>query len=82
MAKKGRVFSREMKLAATRRMMAGENVSALTRELKLRRTQLYVWRDNFRTGGPSALRTRGRPSKAETLAKAAVTSADDLSLAR
>jgi transposase-like protein len=35
--KKARVFTREEKLAAIRRMMAGENVSALARELKLRR---------------------------------------------
>jgi transposase-like protein len=37
MPKKARVFSREMKLAAVRRMMAGESVSVLARELKLRR---------------------------------------------
>jgi transposase len=60
MPKKARVFSREMKLAAIRRMMAGESVSALARELKLRRHLLYLWRDNFLAGGPSALRTRGR----------------------
>jgi transposase len=63
MSKKARVFSREMKLAALRRMLAGENVSALARELKLRRKLLYAWRDNFRSGGPEALRTRGRPRK-------------------
>jgi len=63
MSKKARVFSREMKLAALRRMLAGENVSALARELKLRRKLLYAWRDNFRRGGPEALRTRGRPRK-------------------
>ena len=33
MPKKARVFSREMKLAAVRRMMAGESVSALARQL-------------------------------------------------
>ena len=58
-----RVFSRGFKLAALRRMLAGENVSALARELKLRRKLLYAWRDNFRSGGPEALRTRGRPRK-------------------
>lgn len=58
-----RVFSREFKLAALRRMEAGENVSALARELKLRRKLLYAWRDNFRAGGPEGLRTRGRPRK-------------------
>jgi len=58
-----RVFSREMKLAALSRMLAGENVSALARELRLRRKLLYKWRDQFRSGGPDALRTRGRPRK-------------------
>jgi transposase len=82
MPKKARVFSREMKLAAIRRMMAGESVSALARELKLRRHLLYLWRDNFLAGGPSALRTRGRPEKSVVLAKAPVVATDDLSLAR
>jgi transposase-like protein len=63
MSKSIRVFSRETKLAALRRMLAGENVSALARELKLRRKLLYAWRDNFRAGGAEALRNRGRPRK-------------------
>ena len=68
MSKAVRVFSREMKLAALGRMLAGENVSALARELKLRRKLLYAWRDNFRAGGPEALRTRGRPRKSAPVA--------------
>ncbi len=84
MSKAARVFSREMKLAAVRRMLAGENVSALARELKLRRKYLYAWRDNFRAGGPAALRTRGRPRKAATMAmaEAAPAAADELAQAR
>ena len=81
MPKKARVFSREMKLAAVRRMMAGESVSVLARELKLRRHLLYLWRDNFCAGGLSALRTRGRPGKSAVLAEAPVVATDDLSLA-
>src|SRR5258706_12203899 len=84
-----RVFSREFKLAVLRRMLAGENVSALARELKLRRKLLYAWRDNFRSGGPEALRTRGRPRKAVGMAAAeagrsalAAPAADDLEKAR
>jgi transposase len=61
-----RVFSREFKLTVVRRMLAGENVSALARELKILRKDLYAWRDRFRSGGPEALRGRGRPRKAET----------------
>jgi transposase len=60
-----RVFSREFKLGIVGRMLAGENVSALGRELKLMRKDLYVWRDRFLAGGPQALRGRGRPRKAE-----------------
>jgi transposase len=59
-----RVFSREFKLSAVRRMLAGENVSALARELQVLRKDLYVWRDRFRAGGPEALRSPGRPRKA------------------
>jgi len=63
MPKKVRVISRETKLAAVHRMLAGENVSALARELKVLRKDLYKWRANFRSGGPAALRGRGRPRK-------------------
>lgn len=63
MPKKVRVISRELKLAAVRRLLAGENVSALARELKVLRKDLYKWRDRFRAGGPTALRGRGRPRK-------------------
>lgn len=66
-----RVFSREFKLTVVRRMLAGENVSALARELKVLRKDLYAWRDRFRSGGPEALRGRGRPRKAEAAVSAA-----------
>src|SRR5437762_1124251 len=61
--RKCRVKSREFKLAAVSRMLAGENVNALARELKVLRKDLYVWRDRFRSGGPEALRGPGRPRK-------------------
>lgn len=64
MPKQARVFSRELKLAAVHRMLAGENVSELARELKVLRKDLYKWRASFRSGGPAALRGRGRPRKA------------------
>jgi transposase len=60
-----RVFSREFKIGIVCRMVAGENVSALARELKMTRKDLYAWRDRFQAGGPEALRGRGRPPKAE-----------------
>ena len=83
MSKAVRVFSREMKLAALRRMLAGENVSALARELKLRRKLLYAWRERFRAGGPDALRSRGRPPKSAAIAVAeAAPAADELAQAK
>lgn len=60
-----RRFSREYKLAVLARMAAGENVSALSRELGVARKCLYQWRDRFRIGGAIALRSRGRMTKAE-----------------
>ena len=49
-----RVFSRAFKIGIVRRMLAGENVTALARELKFSRKDLYVWRDRFLAGGPEA----------------------------
>jgi transposase len=59
-----RVFSREFKVGAVRRMLAGESVTALACELKFSRKDLYIWRDRLLAGGPEALRGRGRPRKA------------------
>ena len=65
--KRSRVFSRAFKLAAVRRMIAGEDVSALSRELRVLRKDLYYWRTRFRAGGPEALRGKGRPKKTEAV---------------
>lgn len=66
-----RVFSREFKISIICRMLAGESVSALARELKMTRKDLYAWRDRFQAGGPDALHGRGRPRKAEAAGLAA-----------
>ena len=60
-----RVFSREFKISIVCRMLAGESVSALARELRMTRKDLIAWRNRFQAGGPDALRGRGRPRKAE-----------------
>jgi len=65
--KKARVFSREFKVKAVERMLAGESSSALARELKLRRKLLYQWKDAYTASGPAALRKRGRPGKDQVL---------------
>ena len=61
--RKSRRFDRAFKLSAVSRMDAGENVSALSRALNVRRKLLYEWRDAYRAGGAEALRGPGRPPK-------------------
>ena len=82
-----RRFSRDMKLKIIERMASGENVSALARELSVKRTLLYRWRDAYRSGGALALRSGpGRPKRVEALAMSAARGpagqAKDLAAAR
>jgi transposase-like protein len=52
-------------------MDAGESASQLSEELSIKRTILYRWRTQFRSGGELALRSEaGRPKRAEALAMA------------
>jgi transposase len=63
-AKKAREFSREFKVAAVRRILAGESVAALSRELEVRRKLLYEWKQRMEEGGEANLHARaGRPPK-------------------
>jgi transposase-like protein len=65
MAMKGvRVFRRATKVSAVKRMLAGEGISALSRELKVNRTILYRWRHEYEAKGEAAFRRNpGRPPK-------------------
>jgi transposase-like protein len=45
-----RVFGREFEISIVCRMLAGESVSALSRERKMTRKDLYAWRDRFQLG--------------------------------
>ena len=58
-----RVFSREFKLSAVKRMTAGESAVALSRELGVPSGHLYKWCSHFRHGGTEALRPACRPRK-------------------
>ncbi len=60
---KRRVFSREFKLSAVTRMVAGESAAALSRELQVPSGHLYQWWAHFRHGGAEALRPACRPRK-------------------
>jgi len=59
---KARYHAPEFKLQVVQRMMAGESVSRLSREVKVKREMLYRWRDAYRKGGTAGLqRPQGRP---------------------
>ena len=83
-----RIFSREFKLAAVRRVLAGEPVKLVAREFEVLRKDLYAWRDLFRAGGAAALRPLGRPRKSEAKSPPAAAGgaiempADEFDLAR
>lgn len=61
--RKRRVFSREFKLSAIQRMIAGESTAELSRELGVPNGHLYRWCTHFRRGGAEALRPACRPRK-------------------
>jgi transposase len=58
-------YAPELKLAAVRRVLAGESVSAVAQELGIRRKRLYVWKDRYAELGEAGLAQRraGRPRK-------------------
>lgn len=60
---KPRKFTMEFKEVAARRLLAGESGTALSRELGVKRSVLYRWRDAYRVEGVGGLsRQRGRPA--------------------
>jgi transposase len=76
-----RTFSRDFKLKALERVAQGETIAALSVELGVHRQLLYKWRDAHRAGTLGA--RRGRPTKAEALARdVAGLAAGDLAAAR
>jgi transposase-like protein len=59
--RKREVRTAKFKEKAVQRMIAGESVSALSRELQVRRSLLYRWRDAYRKEGAVGFRSIGRP---------------------
>lgn len=57
----GRRYNREVKLAAVKRLLAGENVALLAQEIGTTRKSVYEWRASYLRGGAQALRGRGQP---------------------
>jgi transposase-like protein len=68
-AQRPRVFSREFKEAAVRRILAGEKVRALAAELQVWPKLLYHWWARYEWGGSEALVPPGRPLRSATLAQ-------------
>jgi len=60
---KRRVFSREFKLSAVERVLAGESAAAVSREFQVPAGHLYRWCEQFRRGGAEGLRPACRPRK-------------------
>jgi len=57
-----RVFEQDYKVAVAKRLLAGESGTQLSRELRIRRSVLYRWRDAYRLEGAAGLSRRvGRP---------------------
>ena len=66
---RARVFSREFKEAAVRRIVAGEKVKALAAELHVWPKLLYHWWDRYEWGGAEALVPPGRPPRSAVWAQ-------------
>ena len=64
-----RVFSRQFKESAVRRILAGEKIRTVAAALRVRPQLLYTWRDYYAQGGADALVPRGRPPKAVAVAR-------------
>lgn len=58
-------YSPEFKREALRRMESCRNVSALARELGIRRKYLYQWQEAFRRKGEAGLKSRPETAKAK-----------------
>lgn len=61
--KETREYAADFKLAAVKRVLAGEGVSAVAQELGIRRKRLYIWKDRYAQLGEAGLISSkgGRP---------------------
>lgn len=62
---KRRVFHREVKLSAVKRLMAGEPTAKIAQELQVGANYLSKWWANYRRYGAEGLRPAHRPRKAD-----------------
>src|SRR6476659_9868817 len=66
-----RDYSREFRMQVVGRILNGEKVPVLSRELGIHRKLLYEWIRRVKKGGESNLHERGRPRKVDTIGGAA-----------
>ena len=65
----GKRFSAKRKLAAVQRLMRGESLEALSRELNVPAHRLSEWRDRVLIAAESALKDRERDARDEDIAR-------------
>jgi transposase len=72
------VFSQEFRVQVVERIMQGESVTKLERELGVKRSLLYRWRDAYRKKGAAGLdRKAGRPPGVSNPTPQAVVSVEE-----
>ncbi len=69
MSTPARVYSREFKVAAVQRILAGEKVIAIAADLGVARTLLYNWWEIYERQGPEALLPRGGPRRGQGITR-------------
>jgi transposase len=78
---KRRVFHREVKLSAVRRLMAGERPTKIAQELQIGPSHLTKWWANYRRYGAEGLRSAHRPRNIDAVKLAAIAEATELAKA-
>lgn len=78
---KRRVFNREVKLSAVRRVMGGESSTTIAQELQVGPNYVSKWLANYRRYGPEGLRPAHRPRKADAAKLNSTAEAAELSAA-
>ena len=80
--RKRRVFPREVKLSAVRRLAAGEAPTKIALELQIGSGHLSKWWANYRRYGAEGLRPAHRPRKADAARLEPMAVAADLGVAQ
>ena len=81
--RKQRRFEADFKLKVVKRLLKGENVAAVSREIGVLRKDLYQWKRAYQRGGEGLLRPPGRPSRqSATMVQAAMGKETELERAR